>query len=89
MNRQQMRLAQLEVAAQEATSRDDAEMILAEEAAMHEVIRPSLLDQVATDTIRVALNPDRLRALLQMMETDRPGTISRMDEHLRVLARNL
>lgn len=89
MSRAQRRLAQLEAEAELATSREEAQRILAEQAATAAAATPSQLDAVAHDLIHVAVNPDRLRALLRHLEDERPGSIAFLERVLTQLARNL
>ena len=89
MDRAAKRLIELEVAAQQAVTREDAQMIVAEQEAMAQARMPSLIDSVAHDLIHVAVNPDRLRALLRHLEQEKPGSIAFLERTLTQLARNL
>lgn len=89
MNRRELRLVQLEAAAQQADNREEAKRILAEQQAMEAAATPSQLDAVAHDLIHVAVNPDRLRALLRHLEQEKPGSIAFLERTLTQLARNL
>lgn len=47
------------------------------------------LNRVAHDLIKVAINPDRLRALLDAVEGEHPGTLSILERHLDQQTRNM
>lgn len=73
--RAEKRLAELEVAAEEARTPQDVALILAEEKAIKETIGATRLDEVAHQLIRLASNPDQVRAFLNVAEEQQEGTL--------------
>ena len=79
MDRAAKRLAELELAAMEATNSDEVKRILAEEMAIRATLQPSVVDRVAHSLFRIAINPDKLRTFLIDLE---PGLLSELDAAL-------
>lgn len=73
--RAEKRLAELEIAAEEARTPEDVALILAEEQAIKETIGATRLDEVAHQLIRLASNPDQMRVFLNVAEEQREGTL--------------
>ena len=76
MTRAETRLVELEAAAQVATSKAEVDRILAEVAAIQAVTQPTQADRLAGRLIRLALNPDKLRSFLLLLEDRKAGALS-------------
>ena len=69
-------MVELEAAAQQATSPAEVQQILAEEAVIRAVTEPAQVDRLAGRLMHVAINPDKLRSLLTLLEERKAGSLS-------------
>jgi hypothetical protein len=82
MQRAQRRLVELEAAAQQATNPDEKKQILAEEAVIRAVTEPAQVDRLAGRLMHVAINPDKLRSFLTVLEDRKSGSLSYVEAML-------
>ena len=82
MSRAELRLVELETAAQVAKDPKDVALILAEEKAIRATLSPSKIDEVAQGLLRLASNPDHVRELLAAGEKSNPGLIDSLQKLL-------
>lgn len=82
MQRAQRRLVELEAAAQQATNQEEVQQILAEEAVIRAVAEPAQVDRLAGRLMHVAINPDKLRSFLALLEDRKAGSLSYVEAML-------
>ena len=68
-------LEALQLAAQEAKTHEEVLLILTQISAIQAGASPTQLNTVAHTLLGLSVNPDKLRNLLRLMETRRPGAL--------------
>ena len=80
-----IKLAALQQAVQEAKTHAEILQLLTAISAIESNASATLLNKTAHSILGIAINPDRLRDLLQLMETRRPGALDFIERTLHEL----